>query len=202
MPHHFRLCTMPSRRDTIKHRLLYPIRERLTCSEREAVALVVILLVVLTSNIMRIVRAAIPPFDDATYEELDSLFTVLSTRADSTAGLTGLVRPDSIHIGFGARFDTVPIRRDGVEEWVLVDTLEKPTAAFPIAINLADARTLQALPRIGPAMAQRILDHRATHGKFSNPEDLLAIRGIGPRTLEKLIPLIVFEVTPDSTGIP
>lgn len=191
---------MPNRTQRIRHRMLYPIRERLTCSEREAMALVIIFIAILTGNIMRVVQAANPPFDDSSYVELDSLFSVLSAKMDSS-DTSAFVHPiDTIHTGFRAQFDHVATRTGGVEEWVLVDTLEKPTASFPIAINEAGERILQALPRIGPAMARRIIEHRHANGPFTSPEELLEIRGIGPKTLEKLLPLITFQSARDSSS--
>lgn len=162
--------------------------------------MIVLLGVVLCGHVIRIVGASSPTFDDRTVAEMDSLFEVLSRRADSVDGLSGRVAPDTLHTGFGATYDHVPVRRTGVESWVLVDTLEKPTATFPIPINTADAQTLQALPRIGPAMAERILIHRSMHGAFQSGDDLLAIRGIGPKTLERLLPLVSFEVIADTTA--
>lgn len=190
---------MPTPIERLKYRLLYPIRERLTCSEREAIALIIIFVSVLTAGVMRIVRAANPPFDDSSYVTLDSLFIALSARMDSSLQTDDVRPPDTIHVGYGAVFDHIPTRFEGLEEWVLVDTLEKPTASFPIAINEANALTLQALPRIGPAMARRILEFRDRHGRLTGAEDLLAIRGIGEKTLQQLLPLIVFEQARDST---
>jgi len=162
--------------------------------------MIVLLCVVLSGHVIRLVQAGSPPFDERPMAEMDSLFHVLSERADSADGVAGNVTMDTLHTGFGATYDHVPIRQAGIESWVLVDTLEKPKASFPIAINTADARTLQALPRIGPAMAQRILDHRSENGHFRSGNDLLAIRGIGSKTLEKLLPLITFEVPTDSSN--
>ncbi len=62
--------------------------------------------------------------------------------------------------------------------------------AAPININLASAADLEALPRIGPALAQRIVDYRAAHGPFARVEDLLLVDGIGAATLEEIRPLI------------
>ena len=67
-----------------------------------------------------------------------------------------------------------------------------------IDINEADAEALQLLPRIGPAMAERIVAHRRLHGTFRQPDDLLNVTGIGPKTLEQLLPMIVISA-PDST---
>jgi competence ComEA-like helix-hairpin-helix protein len=193
---------MPFPFKRLHHRLLYPIRERLVCSEKEAIAMIVLLGVIFSGHVIRIVQATSPPFDDRSYAEMDSVFEALSARADSAEGLYGMVPVDTIHTGFGASYDAIPIRQEGVESWVLVDTLEKPAADFPIPVNSAPARVLQALPRIGPAMADRILKHRIEHGPFMGPEDLLAVRGIGPKTLERLLPLIIFDVAADSTRTP
>lgn len=57
-----------------------------------------------------------------------------------------------------------------------------------IDLNTADQATLEQLPGVGPKTAQSILTWRAEHGAFSAPEELLEIRGIGPRTLEELRP--------------
>lgn len=60
----------------------------------------------------------------------------------------------------------------------------------PIAINRAEAPTLSFLPGIGPVLAQRIVDHRTTHGPFRQHEELLRVHGIGPKTLAEISPLI------------
>lgn len=55
-----------------------------------------------------------------------------------------------------------------------------------VNINTADAATLEALPGIGPELAQRILDYRQAHGPFARIEGLLDVPGIGPGILEKI----------------
>lgn len=55
-----------------------------------------------------------------------------------------------------------------------------------IRVNAASAGELAALPAIGPALAERIVQHRRMHGFFLMPEDLLRVKGIGPKTLSKL----------------
>ncbi|MBX2819857.1 MAG: ComEA family DNA-binding protein [Rhodothermaceae bacterium] len=55
-----------------------------------------------------------------------------------------------------------------------------------ININTASQEELERLPRIGPAMAQRILTYRQTHGPFKNVDDLTNVKGIGPKTLDRL----------------
>lgn len=60
----------------------------------------------------------------------------------------------------------------------------------PVNINTATAEELQALPRIGPAMAQRIIAWREAHGGFRSVDELDAVPGIGPSMLENLRPLV------------
>jgi competence ComEA-like helix-hairpin-helix protein len=58
--------------------------------------------------------------------------------------------------------------------------------AAPVDLNRAGVEELDTLPGIGPVLARRIVEHRAAHGPFRRPEDLLAVRGIGPRLFERL----------------
>jgi len=57
---------------------------------------------------------------------------------------------------------------------------------MPIDINLAEARDLEALPSIGPALAARIVEFRAQNGPFRSVSDLSGVKGIGPATLQKI----------------
>lgn len=60
----------------------------------------------------------------------------------------------------------------------------------PLDLNAATLEDLQALPRVGPKTAAAILALRAERGRFAAVEDLLAVRGIGSKTLEQLRPLV------------
>jgi competence protein ComEA len=62
---------------------------------------------------------------------------------------------------------------------------KKPPAA-PVNLNTATSEELQLVPGIGPATADRILQMRKAYGAFKSVDDLLAIRGIGPKRLEKM----------------
>jgi len=63
---------------------------------------------------------------------------------------------------------------------------KKKPPAHPININTANSTDLQQVPGIGPSTAQKILDTRKSYGTFKNVDDLLAIKGIGPKKLEKM----------------
>ena len=62
-----------------------------------------------------------------------------------------------------------------------------------ININTDSEKELQKLPRIGPAMSKRIIEYRNSHGNFKNVDDLLHVKGIGKKTLDKLKPFLVIN---------
>lgn len=59
-----------------------------------------------------------------------------------------------------------------------------------ININTATATELEELPGIGPSYAKGIVDYRIQNGPFVRVDDLDKVKGIGPKTLEKLRPLV------------
>jgi len=65
-----------------------------------------------------------------------------------------------------------------------------------IDLNTATLTQLQELPRIGPKVAQRILDFRQEHGRFQRVEDLMKVQGIGEKTFQDLKPLITVSSPP------
>ena len=64
-------------------------------------------------------------------------------------------------------------------------------AAGPVSLSAATAEQLDALPGIGPATAQKIIDYRTQHGAFRSVDELDAISGIGPSKLAQLQGLVV-----------
>lgn len=56
----------------------------------------------------------------------------------------------------------------------------------PVNLNKATQAELESLPRIGPALAQRILDWRQANGRFAQPSDLLKVTGIGQKLFDGL----------------
>jgi comEA protein len=67
-----------------------------------------------------------------------------------------------------------------------VDAGKKKPPAKPVNINTATSEELQQVPGIGPATAEKILQMRKSYGAFKSVDDLLAIRGLGPKRLEKM----------------
>ena len=65
-------------------------------------------------------------------------------------------------------------------------TISDPVPPARIDLNTAGVHELDLLPRIGPALAARIVEDRAAHGPFESIESLRRVRGIGPKTVEGL----------------
>src|SRR6266446_765566 len=63
---------------------------------------------------------------------------------------------------------------------------KKKPPARPVNINTATSEELQQVPGIGPATAEKILQMRKSYGAFKSVDDLLAIRGLGAKRLEKM----------------
>ena len=64
-------------------------------------------------------------------------------------------------------------------------TKKKPPER-PVNLNTATSEQLQQVPGIGPATAGKILQMRKTYGPFKSVDDLLAIRGLGAKRLERM----------------
>jgi competence protein ComEA len=83
-------------------------------------------------------------------------------------------------------------------EQILVPAVGEATTAPEAAaarggkvnLNTADATALESLPRVGPAMAKRIIAWRDEHGRFASVDDLLSVSGIGDKTFAELKDLV------------
>lgn len=64
------------------------------------------------------------------------------------------------------------------------------TSGTPIDLNAATAAELDALPGIGPVLAQRIVSFRQEHGRFASVDQLNDVPGIGPALYARLAPLV------------
>ena len=79
-------------------------------------------------------------------------------------------------------------------EQVLVGAAAPPGAAGasagPLDLNTATADDLDALPGVGPVLAERIVAWRTEHGSFTSVDQLREVSGIGPRKFDSLRPLV------------
>ncbi len=60
--------------------------------------------------------------------------------------------------------------------------------AYKIDLNAAGENELAQVPNVGPKTAAAIVKHREEHGPFKSVEELTRVKGIGPKTLEKVGP--------------
>lgn len=113
--------------------------------------------------------------------QLGSLVTMAAMPAGSTAEATGSKQR------VDAGTDSAP---DAPSQGVLPDGR--------IVLNAADAQELCRLPGVGPARAAKILALRDRLGRFRSLRQLLRVRGIGRRTLERLRPRLVLDAPGES----
>ena len=78
---------------------------------------------------------------------------------------------------------------------------QEARAAAPaqsVNVNTATVAQFEALPGIGPSMAQRIVAYREKNGPFKKLEDLMNIQGIGEKSFLKLRPLLTINGQSDA----
>ena len=72
-----------------------------------------------------------------------------------------------------------------------LDRSPRRSAEFQVDLNRAEWPELAQLPGIGETLARRIVDSRRAEGPFVDHEDLRRVRGIGPKTLDRLRPYLL-----------
>ncbi len=149
---------------------LYRLQQNLMITSREAKALWFLLTLLFLGIVVSEYQKHRPAFSSDIYAKTDSLFLHATNAMKEREQL---VPADSHSLALEAT------------------TLEDSIAtffksAFPININTATHADLEKLPRIGPKMAQRIIDYRTSNGPFQKTSDLKQIKGIGEKTFERL----------------
>ncbi len=88
---------------------------------------------------------------------------------------------------FDASVNLARVLSDGEQVRVLsADQIADSEQSSVISLNQANARQLETLPGVGPALAGRIVEWRERNGSFSTLEQLLEVSGIGPKLFENL----------------
>ncbi|MBE5794548.1 MAG: hypothetical protein E7323_07695 [Clostridiales bacterium] len=108
----------------------------------------------------------------------------------SAAVLTLLhLRPDATGAAY---FIAAPRNLTRAQAQVPDAVVQSPEVAVQpqVQVNLASVDELITIPGVGPTLAQAIIDERTTNGFFYYPEDLLCVKGIGEKTLPKLLPYV------------
>lgn len=170
-------------------RWLYRLQTRAGLTNPEGTAALALLLALLGGTVALHLQATSAPVPADFYAAADAAFATAAADT-SAAGPVALAMPVGEAAG-DAPADSTPAQ---IAE-AAVETAAAPRRsgkAPPVRtnINTATAEQLQRLPRIGPAIAGRIVEHRRTHGPFRSPEQITEVRGIGEKTLEKLRPWI------------
>ncbi|NWF72985.1 MAG: helix-hairpin-helix domain-containing protein [Nitrospirae bacterium] len=83
---------------------------------------------------------------------------------------------------------------------------DRQSAAVPnrsstrrLDLNRATKQDLDALPGVGPKLAERIMKYRQSMGVFQSLDDLRGVKGIGKKTFERIRPLVT--VTPGDKSV-
>jgi len=95
--------------------------------------------------------------------------------------------------------DTVQVIPSDTISFIAPGVSRDPSSSR-VDLNRAATPELESLPGIGPVMARRILEQRHRVGSFHHVEELLAVRGVGPRLFARLEPLVT--ISPRSAATP
>ncbi|MEX0994299.1 MAG: ComEA family DNA-binding protein [Balneolaceae bacterium] len=173
-------------------RKLYFFLERLQISKQERMAIGFLAVGVVGISMMNVMIEQKPVYDPEYYAELEQMFEERSRvleeeREEILARYDG--RPVEIRSEISSP-DSDTLHPNSSDSLSL--NREKSNGRL-ININTAGRESLQELPGIGPAYAERILDWRNKNGPFTSVGQLLEIRGIGEKRLERITPLITLE---------
>lgn len=173
-------------------RRLYALQQRLAITTPEVSALLFISILMMTGSCVRYVQGEAVPFSSDDYAELHAAF------AEQTDALRASAAADSTDATASEAAE--PVQVAAVTE---APTRRRASASGPVRMNLntASARTLQRLPGVGPAISARIVEYREAYGGFRHPREVTRVKGIGPKTYEKMAPyLFVDETTDEADG--
>jgi competence protein ComEA len=99
---------------------------------------------------------------------------------------------DSEFIARSRSLDSLPVEQAQRAGASLREPKKLPPRSS-IDLNSATEQELMRLPGIGPQVAARIVQHRDEHGAFASVDDLLDVRGIGPKKLEAVRPFVTVQ---------
>jgi comEA protein len=121
---------------------------------------------------------------------LAGIFNVIGSYGENLVSVD-YSKPDSIFSRLSQK--TIPIQNinpDINREIRPKDQSSPKIEMGSINLNTANESELKKLPRIGPAMAQRIIDYRKKNGSFKSTDELMKVKGIGKKTFSKIEPFL------------
>lgn len=77
------------------------------------------------------------------------------------------------------------------ERLIDIESAPRRSANYVVDVNRASWPELAQLPGIGETLARRIVESRTTKGPFLDHDDLQRVRGIGPRTVQRIKPYLL-----------
>lgn len=163
--------------------------ENLKITKAERVSVTVLMAILLIVTLIRSLIPVSSPYDEQYYSALETEFkkrTEILRQKENA--ILARYHPEIEKVSAMAS-DTIPADSIKVEKAATGETMDQSLLAR-ININTADAKTLESLPGIGPAYASRIIEYRTKNGAFTSYDELLKIKGIGKKRLEKLLPFI------------
>ncbi|WP_417363739.1 helix-hairpin-helix domain-containing protein [Glutamicibacter arilaitensis] len=114
----------------------------------------------------------------------------ITDAVDAAGGLSKQAQPQLVNLA-AKLVDGQQVILPGTAPGQQLPSAQAAPSSSKISINNADSQTLQELPGIGPALAERIIDFRSKNGPFTSVEELDAVSGIGPALLGQLSELVV-----------
>ena len=155
-------------------KLFHVLQERFGFTRNETTVLLFLCVTLIAGSGLRWYRnvhaAPADPLSSYDYAIADSQFAALSRPAPADSG-------------------HAPSGGGRTRRHAPADTLRP----FGINLNQADTTTLVKLPGIGPALAREIVRQRTEHGPFESVDDLLEVKGIGPKKLQKIRPYVAVD---------
>lgn len=176
--------------ENIMKRKLFYLFERLQIKRSERIAIIVLMVLTVMSALIHTHPALLMGQPDYDYSRSDSIFAERSALLHSEREEI-MKRYNPVL----AEHQTIRVVRpvNSVKDTIVPDSVKKSTISeygTLVNINSASAEELQKLPGIGPAYASRIVNWRNQYGPFRSKDQLIEIKGIGEKRLERIRPLV------------
>lgn len=179
-------------------RWLYRLQNRIGLAAPEGTAALVILVALAVGTVARYVQANAVPVGPDLYASSDAAFEAADRAA--TDGEVPILPVASTTVSLPEPEAAVELADSVVvPPEPVVESSPAPARRSArqtparTGINTASAADLDRLPGIGPALAGRIVAYRQQIGRFQRAEQLIEVKGIGPKTFEKMKPWVVVD---------